>query len=145
MQRIEQQKKQILRFNTKQELSQKVSAILASPVYLTAVASSQLTGIDHFSTTSSPLVFVLCIVDSQASLLHILFHYLITRLFRSSSLPISCNSFFPFLIKFVPFILLRWSRHLSPASSRWFFISSIHVLSSLSKPFGFPSRKSFHV
>jgi len=40
---------------------------------LMAGSSSYLTGVDHSSTASSPLVFVLGIIDTEASLLYIFF------------------------------------------------------------------------
>jgi len=90
-----------------------------------ARCSFQLTGLDHSSAASSPFVSVLDIIDAQAPLLHILFHHLIPRLFRSSSLYMFWNSFFPLLlIKFVSSILSRCPSRLSLISSRWFFISS---------------------
>jgi len=44
---------------------------------LMAGSSSQFIGVDHSSAASSPLVYVLVIIDVQASLLYILFHHLI--------------------------------------------------------------------
>jgi len=56
--------------------------ILLIRFVLMAGSSYQLTGVDYSSAASTPLVSVLGIIDAQASLLHILFHHLITFLLR---------------------------------------------------------------